>query len=75
MGPPASSAGSGSGEAVLQTLADHALAHGVDVLRLETGVDQAEAIALYEQFGFRRIPPFPPYVEDPLSLCFEASLR
>ena len=58
-----------------ETLAEHALAHGMDVLRLETGVDQAEAIALYERFGFRRIPPFPPYFEDPLSLCFEASLR
>lgn len=65
----------GLGRTVLQTLAEHALADGIDVLRLETGVDQVEAIALYERFGFRRIPPFPPYFEDPLSLCFEASLR
>jgi len=65
----------GLGRTILQTLADHTRSGGLDVLRLETGVDQAEAIALYEQFGFRRIPPFPPYVEDPFSLCFEAPLR
>ena len=65
----------GLGRAVLEHLAQHTLEHGVDVLRLETGVDQAAAIALYEQFGFRRISPFPPYRDDPLSLCFECGLR
>lgn len=65
----------GLGRAVLERLAEHALSHGLHVLRLETGVDQTAAIALYEGFGFRRIPPFPPYRDDPLSLCFEALLR
>jgi ribosomal protein S18 acetylase RimI-like enzyme len=65
----------GLGRAVLERLAEHALSHGLDVLRLETGVDQTAAIALYEGFGFRRIRPFPPYRDDPLSLCFEALLR
>ncbi len=65
----------GLGRAVLEHLAQYTLEHGVDVLRLETGVDQAAAIALYEQFGFRRISPFPPYRDDPFSLCFECGLR
>ena len=25
-----------------------------------------------ESFGFRKIPPFRPYFDDPVSLCFEA---
>lgn len=66
--------GLGLGRQVLDRLANHVRAAGVRTLRLETGVDQDAAIALYESVGFRRIPPFPPYFDDPLSLCFEASL-
>ena len=32
--------------------------HGISFLRLETGIHQAEAIGLYERWGFRRIGPF-----------------
>ncbi len=64
----------GLGRAVLERLAEHTRSCGVGVLRLETGVDQTAAIALYRGFGFRRIPPFPPYRDDPLSLCFESLL-
>ncbi len=67
--------GLGLGRAVLERLAEHALSRDMNVLRLETGVDQTAAIALYEGFGFRRIPPFPPYRDEPLSLCFETLLR
>jgi putative acetyltransferase len=67
--------GLGLGRAVLGHLAEHTLSRGLDVLRLETGVHQAEAIALYESFGFHRIPPFPPYRDDPLNVCFETLLR
>jgi putative acetyltransferase len=66
--------GLGLGRIMLEQLAEHARARGLAVLRLETGVDQDAAISLYESFGFRRIPPFPPYFDDPLSLCFEVSL-
>jgi putative acetyltransferase len=44
------------------------------LLRLETGVDQAAAIRLYEAAGYRRIPPFGPYWDDPVSLCYEKML-
>jgi putative acetyltransferase len=63
--------GSGFGELLLNHLADHARAHGVGLLRLETGIHQAAAIRLYERLGFQRIPPFGTYREDPLSLCYE----
>lgn len=45
------------------------------VLRLETGVRQPEAIALYERYGFRRIPTFGKYVGNPISLCFEKTVE
>lgn len=67
--------GRGCGVALLDRLAAHASEHGLTLLRLETGVDQREAIALYERMGFRRIPPFGPYSADPLSLCYEKQLR
>jgi GNAT superfamily N-acetyltransferase len=63
--------GLGFGKLLLDHLADHARAHGVGLLRLETGIHQAAAIGLYEQVGFQRIPPFGDYVEDPLSIFFE----
>ena len=63
--------GSGFAKLILNHLADHARAHGVSLLRLETGIHQKEAIGLYEGLGFRRIPPFGPYKPDPVSLCYE----
>lgn len=62
------------GERLLTHLAAEARAQGIALLRLETGIHQHAAIALYERFGFRRIPPFGPYFPDPLSLCFELAL-
>jgi GNAT superfamily N-acetyltransferase len=63
--------GLGLGRLLLNHLADYAGAHGVGILRLETGIHQAAAIHLYEGMGFQRIPPFGTYVEDPLSLFYE----
>jgi GNAT superfamily N-acetyltransferase len=63
--------GLGFGKLLLDHLAAYARVRGVSLLRLETGIHQKEAIALYEGAGFQRIPPFGPYEEDPLSLFFE----
>lgn len=62
------------GERLIARLAGHARGHGINTLRLETGTQQMAAIALYERAGFRRIPPFPPYFEDPHSRCYELQL-
>jgi putative acetyltransferase len=66
--------GGALGSRILTHLADYTRRHGVNVLRLETGIHQVEAIHLYERCGFQRIPPFTPYHDDPLSLCFELRL-
>jgi GNAT superfamily N-acetyltransferase len=64
----------GVAAAVLAELEQRALAMGYRLLRLETGVRQDPAIALYQRCGFHRIPPFGPYVGDPMSVCFEKDL-
>lgn len=66
--------GRGLGRVLLRHLEAHARGRDCAVLRLETGVHQAEAIAFYERAGFSRIPPFPPYKPDPMSLFFEKRL-
>jgi len=63
--------GLGLSKLILNHLADYAVAQGVSLLRLETGIYQAEAISLYERWGFRQIPPFGEYKADPLSLFYE----
>jgi GNAT superfamily N-acetyltransferase len=67
--------GRGLGKAVLNHLADYAQQQQVDVLRLETGIYQVEAIGLYESWGFQRRPPFGEYSVDPLSVYFEKRLE
>jgi len=62
------------GRLMLDHLVEHARQHGLTVIRLETGIHQREAIALYEARGFRKIPPFGPYRDDPVSLCYELQL-
>jgi GNAT superfamily N-acetyltransferase len=66
--------GKGLGKLMLRTLAFYALRNGVNVLRLETGIYEVEAIGLYEGFGFERRAPFGEYVEDPMSVYFEKRL-
>lgn len=63
--------GLGLARLMLDHLANFARSQGVGLLRLETGIHQRAAIRLYERMGFRRIPPFGEYREDPLSRCYE----
>jgi putative acetyltransferase len=63
--------GQGLGRRILEHLTRHATSRGITLLRLETGIHQLEAITLYERQGFRRIPPFGPYTDDPQTLCYE----
>ncbi|GHJ49184.1 N-acetyltransferase [Catellatospora sp. TT07R-123] len=42
--------------------------------KLETGVRQPEAIAVYERAGFARIPNYPPFDGWELSVCFAKDL-
>ena len=66
--------GRGLAKAMLDRLAEYALAHEVRILRLETGIYQAEAIGLYERCGYQRCPPFGEYREDPMSVYLEKNI-
>ena len=66
--------GLGLGKGMLNHLAEYAREHQVDLLRLETGIYQTEAIGLYERYGFQRRPPFGDYTEDPMSVYYEKSI-
>jgi len=66
--------GSGLGRLMLDHLATYTRQHNINLLRLETGIHQKDAILLYERYGFYRIPPFGDYFDDPVSLCYEKPL-
>jgi putative acetyltransferase len=66
--------GLGLGKRILSHLEAYTRQRGITVLRLETGIHQTAAIALYEGLGFQRTPPFGPYRDDPVSLCYEKRL-
>ena len=66
--------GRGIGRALLAALEAEARALGLTCLLLETGVRQAEAMALYRGAGFSDIAPFGEYAHSPLSVCLTKSL-
>jgi len=63
--------GKGLGKAILNRLAAHARANRINILRLETGIYQIEAIGLYDGWGFQRRGPFGEYKDDPNTVYFE----
>lgn len=67
--------GLGLAKLMLDHLAAYAQERDVHLLRLETGIHQKEAIALYEQMGFQRISPFGIYKEDRLSRFYEKHIK
>ena len=66
--------GQGIGRAVLQVLEEHARALGASRLLLETGTSQPEALALYEQQGYRQRPRYDEYRDEPTSVFMEKPL-
>jgi putative acetyltransferase len=66
--------GLGTGRQLLEHIAMFAAMSAVRELKLETGIHQPEAIALYERFGFVRCGPFGEYQPDPLSVFMEKCL-
>jgi putative acetyltransferase len=66
--------GQGAGRKLLEHIGMFAAMSGLRTLRLETGIHQPEAIALYERAGFVRREPFGEYKPDPLSIFMEKLL-
>jgi ribosomal protein S18 acetylase RimI-like enzyme len=60
----------GLARAVLAHLEETARAAGADVMVLETGTAQPEAVALYESSGYEPIERFGHYAWSPKNLCY-----
>jgi putative acetyltransferase len=67
--------GQGVAQAILALLEAKAVAAGCELLRLETGPYQPEALRLYAHCGYQRCAPFPPYRDDPLSVFMHKRLQ
>ncbi|CAN5411788.1 GNAT family N-acetyltransferase [soil metagenome] len=66
--------GQGVGRQIIQTLEEFLAAAQVFMARLETGIYQQEALALYTKCGYQVIGPFGDYPDDPLSVFMEKEL-
>ncbi|MEA2876132.1 MAG: putative acetyltransferase [Hyphomicrobiales bacterium] len=63
--------GRGIGARVLSELEGIARTAGLSLLRLETGIHNTDALALYRRAGFAERGPFGDYAPDPLSVFME----
>ena len=63
--------GGGLARLLMAAIEREIVAQGIDCARLEMGVYQPEADALYRSLGYRDIPPFGDYLIDPLSQFLE----
>jgi len=66
--------GRGVARLMLAHLEQSAAEHGFEALVLETGINQPEAIGLYETGGYVPVPPFGHYRDSPLSRCYARRL-
>lgn len=66
--------GLGLARRMLAHLEADAAAYGAEVVVLETGLAQPEAIALYESSGYEPIPGFGYYRDAPLNRCYARRL-
>ena len=66
--------GQGLGREMLLALESHARSLGVARLVLETGIDQPEALALYQRHQYVRCARYGEYRDDPTSVYFEKQL-
>ena len=63
--------GRGLGMRILDALSAVARDFRLPLLRLETGIHNIEALALYRRAGFAECGPFGDYASDPLSVFME----
>jgi putative acetyltransferase len=66
--------GQNIGRAILRCIEDQAAREGLTLMRLETGIHQAAAHALYRSGGYAECAPFGEYRLDPLSVFMEKRL-
>ena len=65
--------GGGLARQLMAAIEDDIVVQGIQCARLEMGIYQPEADALYRSLGYRDISPFGDYLPDPLSQFLEKS--
>jgi putative acetyltransferase len=60
---------------ILHALEELAADFKYQTIRLETGLEQPEAIGLYESSGYHRTAAFGHHMGDPRSICFEKAIH
>lgn len=71
---PVQNRGNGIARKIMTNLENYLVNRHIFIARLETGIYQPEALALYERFGYKRIGPFGDYQDDPFSVFMEKKL-
>jgi putative acetyltransferase len=66
--------GRGYAMALMEQLERHLNKRGIRLARLETGIRQPKALAIYRRLGYIERGPYGAYVEDPLSIFMEKHL-
>jgi GNAT superfamily N-acetyltransferase len=66
--------GNSVAKSILLTLEQWGREEAFTLCKLETGVKQPEAIAVYRKAGYKEIPNYPPYVDIGQSICMEKLL-
>jgi putative acetyltransferase len=66
--------GQGYSKGIIAALEQTAKQRGIDLIRLETGVLQTEALGLYRRLGYQERGPYGNYETDPLSVFMEKRL-
>ncbi|WP_433946885.1 GNAT family N-acetyltransferase [Paenibacillus sp. SN-8-1] len=66
--------GRGIASSMLEKLEQQARKDGYRRIRLQTGINQPEAIALYEKYGYESISTFGEYTQTEVSVCYEKSI-
>ena len=64
----------GISEQMMKHLEKQAAERDFRILRVETGVRQPEAIAMYQKLGYYDIAKYGEYINDPNSICMEKRL-
>ncbi|MCJ1698815.1 GNAT family N-acetyltransferase [Rathayibacter festucae] len=66
--------GRGYSRVLLAGVEELAVRHGVTLLRLVTGIEQPEAMALYSSSGYDPIPGFGYWGDEPATRCYAKKL-